>query len=95
MKKLPRPAPLAEEAAHREHITPEFEAGTEPRAYRRTTVIVEREILSFFTGRAVAESVVTPVAQPADGEIAPAPPDQNLPQASASTPVLFKDKTLL
>ena len=94
MNKLPRRAPLAEEAAHREHITPEFEAGTEPRVHRRTTVTVERETLSFLASRAVAEPVVTPPAHPAGEEIAPGPPDEKLPEASAWTPVL-KDKTLL
>jgi hypothetical protein len=79
MKDLPRRLPLAEETAHQEDITPEFEAGTEPRAFRRTTVTIERETLSVLTRRAIPEAVggrvVTPAAHPSEGEIAPEAPD--------------------
>jgi hypothetical protein len=83
MKIEPRRAPLAEEAAHQEDTTPEISPRTERRAYRRTTVTVERETLSILMRRPVAEPVAEPAAQPVEGEIVPAKTlsgerDQNL-----------------
>ena len=67
MKIEPRRAPLAEEAAHQEDTTPEFLAGAERRAHRRTTVTVERETLSILMRR----TVVPPADEPADADSSP------------------------
>jgi hypothetical protein len=53
MKIVPRRTLVAEEAAHQEDTTAEFEAGTEQRGHRRMTVTVERETLSVLMRRAV------------------------------------------
>lgn len=62
MKKLPRRAPLKGEAAQQEDTTPKSDAGTEPRAHRRTTVTVERETLSVFLRPAVQNASAEPAA---------------------------------
>ena len=75
MKIEPNREPLAEQAAQQEGITTEFEAGTEPRVLRRTTVTVERETISVLMRRAAAG----PQNQPAPRESAAEPLDKNLP----------------
>ena len=45
MKILPRAAPLAKQSVRQEDTTAEFQAGTERRVHRRTTVTVDRETL--------------------------------------------------
>lgn len=82
MKNPPRRAPLMEEPAHQEDITPKIGAGTEPRAYRRTTVTVERETLSVLARRTVAEPVAANGAHPGGSEIGPEPQDESPPGSS-------------
>jgi hypothetical protein len=55
MKIIPRAAPLAEQTVRQEDTTAEFQAGTERRVHRRTTVTVDRETLLVLTHRSVVE----------------------------------------
>ena len=68
--------------AHPKDITPEFEAGTEPRVHRRTTVTVERETISVLVRR----SVVEPVTESGGEQMASGSPDKNLPEAPPEMP---------
>jgi hypothetical protein len=72
MKIEPNRAPQVEPAAQQEDTTPELAAGMPPRAHRRTTVIVERETVTFLIRR----PVVGPADQPAEGASAPEMPDE-------------------
>jgi len=78
MKIKLRRAPGGEQAAHQEDTTTEFETGSRRWAHRRTTVIVERETVSFLIRRPAAANV----AQTADAQGAWEPLGENLPAAS-------------
>lgn len=55
MKILPRGSQLAKPAVRQEDTTAEFQAGTEQRMHRRTTVTVDRETLLILTHRSVVD----------------------------------------
>ena len=78
MKMKARRAAPAVVAAHHEDTTTEFEAGTEQRVSRITTVTVERETVSFLRRRPVVEKHAAGAAEPATLEDAPAMPDKFL-----------------
>lgn len=74
-------ASLPEQAARQEEATSDLEAGTGPRAHRRTTVTVERETISFVVRRSAETPSVGSAAQPAGVEAALELPDKILPAA--------------
>ena len=86
MKILPRRASLAKQAAQQEDTTAEFEAGTELRAHRRTTVTVDRETVSFLVRRPAVEAALADAAQATSAEDAMEKPYRLLPAALPEQP---------
>jgi hypothetical protein len=92
MKIEPRGRPQADEDAQQEDTTAEFSPEPGLRVHRRTTVTVERETVSFFVRRSVAEGAVPDADPPAGAnqsgrpEDAQETPDKFSLAASPETP---------
>jgi hypothetical protein len=82
MKIETHPAPPPEEAMHQEDTTPEFGPAAQFTAHRRTTVIVERETLSFLVRRSLMETGATPTGQSPAAKTVPETPGKYLPAAA-------------
>ena len=75
----PHHARPTKEVAHQEDTTAEIDAGASHTAHRRTTVTVEREMLSVLVTRSIAETVETPATPAGNQKTALDKPEENLP----------------